>query len=75
MDTNYKKALIYTLKDIMLFIKYAIYFWYINKNIRLNLKLLFNGKESEQKFYNDWYKVLYSTMEPIFEKKMDGISG
>ena len=69
MSTNCEKTLIYTLQNIILFTKHVIYLWHINKNVFINYKLLFDIKKSWQKFYNNWYGVLYSVTKSIFEKK------
>lgn len=69
MDINYKKTLICILLNIISFTKYIIYLWYIDKNILINFKLLFNKKKRWQEFYNNWYGILYTATKPIFEKK------
>lgn len=49
--------------------KHSVCFCYVNKNVLINWKPLFDIKESQQNFDNDWYGVLYSATKPIFEEK------
>ena len=53
----------------MLFIKHAVCFWHVDKNVFTNCKPLFDIEESWQKFYDNWHGVLYSITKSIFEKK------
>ena len=69
MSTNSKEALICALQNVILFTIYAVCFFYIDKNVFTNYKLLFDVEKSCQGLYNNWYRVLYSTTKPIFEEK------
>ena len=69
VGTDCKKALIYVIQDLMPSTKYAIYFWYVNKNMLTNCKPSFDIEESWQKFYKNWHEVLYNAIELIFEVK------
>ena len=46
MGTDCEKTPIYALQDIILFTKYNICLWYIDKNILINCKPSFDIKES-----------------------------
>lgn len=50
IDTNCKNALISNLQIIISFIKYVLYFWYIDKNVVINYKPLFNKKKIDKHF-------------------------
>lgn len=67
--TNYEKALIFILQDVIFCTKQVICLWHVNKNILINCKPSFDIEESQQNFYNNWQRVLYSATKPIFEVK------
>ena len=50
---NCKKALIYTLQDIIPSTKYIVCLWHFDKNVFINYKLSFNIEKTWQEFYSD----------------------
>lgn len=50
-------------------LKHILYLWHVNKNVFANCKSSFDTEETWKIFYDNWYKLLYASIEPIFEEK------
>jgi hypothetical protein len=49
-------------------IDHVLCFWYVNKNVLKNCRLVFDDVEFWIIFYNDWHKVMYVSLEVIYEE-------
>lgn len=67
--TDFKKALIWALKMVFSQAEHGLCIWHVDINDFANCKLLFDTKETWKAFYDDWYKVLYASIELLFETK------
>lgn len=67
---NCKKNLICILKIIFILIKYKLYIYYLDKNVFTSYKSLFIIKNIEKTFYDNWHKILFTSIEFVFKKKI-----
>lgn len=66
---NMEMALINTIQQVFFMANHALCLQHVDKNIQVNCKSFFNIKKEWEKFYKDWYKVLFAVIKAIFEEK------
>lgn len=65
-----EKALIRAWEIVFSQTEHGLCLWHMDKNFLANCKPLFDTEKIWQRFYDDWYKVLYaSSTELLFREK------
>ena len=71
VDTDMEMGLINAIQRVFPISNHALCLWYLDKNVLANWKPSFDGEKEWQRFYEDWHKVLFVTIEAIFKEKWE----